>query len=221
MRRVVALTGRKGSGKDTFCQFLSSHLSGEYTITYLKFAGLLKQACSKASGLSLEYFEDVVLKEQELPKVIKLAKEGYNIVMREFGLPEDGTNDNFMVFHTPRQMLQVVGTDILRRKQPDIHVKKTLKQIPKNGITIITDLRFVNEFNALEKLLEYHEFIPVFIDRRTDDNDEHRSERELLKLKDKCVIINNNGTFNDLNDRALKVLNIVLKGRTNVNRLID
>jgi len=221
VKRVIALTGTKGSGKDTFCQFLSAHLSGRFDVTYLRFAGLLKQACAKASGLSGEYFEDAVLKEQELPHPIKFNKESFNIVMKEFDLPTDGSNDNFMVFKTPRKMLQVVGTDILRRKKPTIHVDKTISKIPQEGVSIITDMRFVNEFNALEKSLSYHEFIPVFLSRSTGSNDEHKSERELLKFKEKCVIIDNNGTLEDLSQKALKVASVVLKGRTNVNRTID
>lgn len=108
---------------------------------------------------------------------------------------------------TPRHMLQLIGTDALRKVVHDdfwvIPMKRKLKEhLRNNRSVVISDVRFSNEINLIKDLGG----IVVRVDRANPDKiagiDKHRSEVELESYKEWNYIIDNNATLEDLYDNV-------------------
>lgn len=114
-----------------------------------------------------------------------------------------------------RSFLQVVGTSWGRIKNPNLWINVALNDIralePDTHV-IVTDVRFINEFEALKK----EGFLMVKITRDTNNmsfgsgSAIHVSETELLRYEGKWdMIITNNGSLEDF----YKTLDILLKNQ--------
>ena len=108
---------------------------------------------------------------------------------------------------TPRQMLQLIGTDALRKKVHDdfwvIPMKRKLQEhIRSERNVVISDVRFLNEIKMLKSLGG----IIVRIDRDNPDKitgfEKHQSEVELESYNGWDDRIDNNGTIEDLCRKA-------------------
>jgi hypothetical protein len=145
--RIVFFCGRKCSGKTT----LSDEL---VKIGYKKFsfAGWLKNICSIISKIDLELFYDPIKKEQlfDIPLRwdIELAEKLKSItdidVWKIFPFEKDLTSI--------RDLLQFIGTDILRKHDNNIHINKTIELLNSETFYVCDDLRFKNEKEALEQI---------------------------------------------------------------------
>ena len=124
MRNIIGITGNKGHGKDTAANTIKLFLGKDTQI--FSFAKPLKIAVSTLFNINENYFEDQQLKE----------------------LPLSDWDDK-----TPRQLLQWLGTDVLRKYDTDIFIKNMEKRIEntKNDI-IVSDVRFDNEANLIHRL---------------------------------------------------------------------
>lgn len=211
MFRVIGLVGLKQSGKSTVFKFIEELAPKGVKVHEAKFAARLKEACHAASGLPYEYFEDAVLKEATLDKPIKFDTNAYKTVMDMFNItPEE--DRILLLFRTPRKMLQIVGTEILRRHRPGIHVQTLLDTMPRSGIVVITDVRFQDEFKELEN--EFNEqFFPYYIENARAESQAsggHASETQPKKLKKKCKILSNQGTLDELRENVQHMLSEVI-----------
>lgn len=104
---------------------------------------------------------------------------------------------------TYREILQRFGTEVGRSVDPDLWIKSTFNYMEPEGNYIITDVRFKNEAKAcLDKGA-----VLIRINRETE-NMEHQSEHDMDDFKDYTHIIDNNGTLEELIDKAL-ALNLV------------
>ena len=118
---------------------------------------------------------------------------------------------------TPRQILQIMGTDWFRSIDSNFWIKENYRYINTihsaniNGISI-TDVRFQNEADFVQEIGGY--LIKVErTDRDKISNEIHASETELESIKSDLVI-SNNGTLEELYakvDIALIKLGIYLK----------
>lgn len=205
MKACINIIGLKGSGKDTVAEIIQT-LYPDCEWKKIKFAKKLKEACSKATKLGTDWFEDAKLKEKVLDDPIVFDWPQCHIVLEEFGI--DGAPIRFyrQKFHTTRKMLQYVGTDLLRKIEPLIHVNITLSELEDEGLFICTDTRFKNEFVGLESYFG-DKLFSFYVERSgVSSNDHHQSELQIKKLRDKCEIINNNGTLEDLRETVNSVI---------------
>ena len=93
---------------------------------------------------------------------------------------------------TPRDLMQEVGMFIRNIFGKDIHLKHL--NLDKE-ITIVSDLRFKNEFDYLEKMEKKgYLHLPLYIQNYQAENsgDTHISEQEFRKFSKKCIKIDNN-----------------------------
>lgn len=134
MNKIIALTGLKGSGKDTTADYIIKNYDNWEKDS---FAGTLKDAVSSIFGwdrkmLAGETPTDREIREQVDPYWSK--KLGYDV--------------------TPRNMLQRFGTDILRcNLHKNIWVDSLERKIcNSNKNIIITDCRFKNEIDMLRSI---------------------------------------------------------------------
>ena len=108
---------------------------------------------------------------------------------------------------TPRQMLQLIGTDALRKVVHDgfwvIPMKRKLKEHIRNERHIvISDVRFLNEIKLIKSLGGK----VVKLDRHNPDKisgfEKHSSETELDYYDGWDHVLENNGTLEELYMRA-------------------
>jgi len=207
MSKLIGLTGKKGSGKDELAKPL---IQSGYRNFKMAFA--LKHICSQVTKLPYEVFEDPKFKDsnfgnkpieltffQIVDLAEKLCKEG------EFKIKDDFEFLSIckQPFKTPRQLLQIVGTDLARNlidedywtKIAESNIKTMLKQAP----VIVTDIRFPNEAALIKRLGGEI----VKIERETAQKDGHISDNMDISA---CKVIDNNGTIEILHKKALDLL---------------
>lgn len=157
--RIIGLAGEKGSGKSTISKFFVE----SERFTEIAFADPIKAALIKITGLERKYFYDQDYKELELPYFVTIDHDFldklYNIVENDWQilLTQEMKEriDNFAgtVIKTPRELMQTVGTDILRHYVRDdifiVLLFSRLKEI--SGNAVVSDVRLHNEREALKK----------------------------------------------------------------------
>lgn len=167
---IIGLGFKARAGKDT----VAAHLVNNYSFIQESFAYPLKEYI----GREICGFND---------------KQLYG-AWKENPDPEWGM--------TPRQMLQLIGTDALRKVVHDdfwvIPMKRKLKEHIRNEQhVVISDVRFMNEINMIRSLGGK----VVKVDRENPDkisNAKHSSELELDNYNGWDLVIQNNGTLDEL-----------------------
>ena len=163
MAKVIALMGNKGAGKDTVAHYIKKNAKGFNKVYIMSFADALKDATSVIFNFDRKMLEGATpesrnWREEEIPYLSKVMRTKV----------------------TPRYLLQVIGTNILRRYLYDgIWVDSVVNKIVStandcyNTLFVITDCRFRNEIKALRELYLYHPCIDsvefVEIDRCNRD----------------------------------------------------
>lgn len=213
MKKLIAFCGAKESGKSTSAElFKNLAIAKGKKVKEVAFAGHLKETCSKVFNIEMKYFLDTKLKESELDAYIRLTKEYVEEIFKEFDLQEYDYDKHVrphlgQVFDTPRRLLQYIGTELLHPLDKLIHVNITLKKIDPDAITLVTDLRFPQEFDGL---IDKPEFLPVYVDNKRAENaaaaDSHASEKGWQTFKHRCVTLDNNLTLHELNDNIKKLV---------------
>ena len=153
--RIIALAGHLGSGKDTLATVLEQAIKAQPELEELPvyrtaFADPIKEIICEQFNISRSYLET--------------SKRS----------PEPPTG-----FERPiRELLQHVGD--FRDFKSDVWVEALLHKLPKNGVVLITDVRYPNELEALKKRGAYVVLLSRHLDTTTPDT--HRSEQSLLPL---------------------------------------
>jgi len=210
---VIGLAGVKTSGKSTVGNMIQEFINS----TEVALADKLKNTCAEVFRLERNQFDAQELKEVPFPEneIRKLGTHHIRNILESFGvemapaeMSEKYSNLIGMSLETPRKIAQIVGTEILRATgDEDIHCKSV--SLDPNGVTVVTDLRFPNEFEYFNNKEDIN-FIPLHIQRDLAEDlvteDSHPSETSVFKFTDKCIKINNNGSFSET---ELQIKNIV------------
>lgn len=162
--KVLAISGKKGSGKDTFTAELGKQL-GKPFVMYAFAYELKAQAQSIFNIIRMlngeKYTEDMIvnalIQEYRLWSIPFITKNMHLLVE---GILEDLKNgivpDSYHRSPGVWRGLQLLGTDIRRQQDDNYWVKKTLsyivKQLASGTSVFISDVRFLNEIKALEDL---------------------------------------------------------------------
>lgn len=208
MKIFLGFTGVKQSGKNTACTFLKEKYP---FVTELALADKLKNECARVFDIPRVNFDASELKEKELPQPVYLDEDNVPSLIKAFGLPF--TFDQHVrphmatILHTPRQIAQYVGTEVLRSISADVHCLGTIRDLPEDGVFVVTDMRFPNEYEFFSN--NYREnFFPFYIDNKGAEaksaRDAHASERYILEIAKKCERIDNNGSLQGLQAQILK-----------------
>lgn len=210
MIKIVAFCGAKESGKSTSAELFKSQVG--IPTQEVAFAGHLKEACSRVFNIEMKYFLDTKLKEKELDTYIRMSKEFVEKIFSEFEITEYNFDKHVrphmgMVFDTPRKLLQYVGTELLHPIDKLIHVNFALKKMNPEIVTLVTDLRFGQEFDAM---YGRPDFLPVYVNnKRAEDAasaDSHASEKGWQQFKDRCIELDNNGSLSNLVENLNKLI---------------
>lgn len=180
--KIIGISGKKGSGKDTFAQFLKEGLEKQLgkTVKVDSFAANLKQCCAILSGQYSCVFYNQNLKDEKA---------------------------NFLSL-TNRELMQKFG-DLTRSIDKDIWVKSLFNKYLDNPpeYLIVPDVRFKNEAEHIKKLDGI--LIRIESDRVKEDN--HISEIELDNYSKFDLEISNNKslTLEELKSKANKAAYIL------------
>ena len=141
--RIISFSGRKGSGKTELADVCSKY---SYQVIY--FADNLKDIICKCLDISRDTLEK--LKDKEMTFDLSNKTE---YIAKELQIDTKDIGD-LSSFKSIREILQILGTDIIRRYNPNWHVNKTMMHLEKNKDTkfCIGDCRFLNEKKMIENL---------------------------------------------------------------------
>jgi len=176
---LIGISGKAGSGKTAFANKLYDELSRlGVPCNIVSFAGPTKDVVASLFDFPREMLEgdsESSRKWRELPNRYWSDKLGQSI--------------------TPRQMLQMVGTDLIRNQvDSNFWIYRLLPTLDSNIVNIIGDCRFVNELEICD--------ITILIDRDGVNIDNHESEVDFVKWDNFDFKIDNNGTLKELEDSA-------------------
>ena len=204
---VIGLSGVKTSGKSTAADIITELIGGNIKESAL--AGKLKDVSAEAFGLTRDHFDNQDIKEvpfPEGPKIVTLYMIQEILLSFNTPLTEDLKEVYYengvinMMLGTPRKIAQIVGTEVLRATgNEDIHCENM--SMNEGGITIVSDLRFPNEFNYFDNNTNIN-FIPLYIQRDEAESIvtefSHPSERCVFEFSKKCIKIPNNSSLDNL-----------------------
>jgi hypothetical protein len=207
--KIIAFSGVRQAGKDTANSALMQKIPN---INHLYFAKKLKEVCSNVFDIHLNMFDSPLLKDSPLNDEIYLDEADLMEVIKQFNaIPNYNAHIRpfigVMCF-TPRELLQVIGTDLLHRIDKDIHIKVTAASF-KDGINTITDMRFVSEFDYLNNNYK-DSFYPIYIQNSKAEaiasKDTHTSEVQSKLFKNKCLVIENNKSIEDFQKNVAEII---------------
>lgn len=223
MNIVIGLVGPKTCGKSTVTGIIGS----QYKIQESALADKLKNSLAEAFDLTREHFDRQDLKEVPFTEPKPLTKERLELILRSFGVDPYSYKDAFMLqtymdfykpiidrpLRSPREIAQIVGTEILRFVDKDIHCKNV--NIASDRITVVSDVRFTNELDYFSSVKGV-KFIPIYIQRNAAEEqvkpDSHISEREFMEFRHKCFKVDNNGSLENTKEQVMKILKEQLNG---------
>lgn len=148
MGKIIGFGGRISSGKSELAKICQ-----KAGFKKLYFALPLKKLVADLIHVKLEEINDL----KNVEKNYKFGKMDYLFLYRETGIPAKTIEDEMsgVKFKTVRQLLQFIGTDLIRKYQKNWHVNK-IREMIKNGDKdanyVIDDIRFRNELDLVKEL---------------------------------------------------------------------
>lgn len=151
-KRIIGFAGRMRSGKgmltDAICQ-------NEKKTVRLAFANYLKYLCLDL--LNVDWQTLIHYKNCNYPILANPDERWYKIISKRTGIPYDKVKEELGTTIIPnvRTLLQVLGTDIIRKYNQDWHVNELKKEVETYGddyIIIVEDVRFPNECEAITNM---------------------------------------------------------------------
>lgn len=172
--KIVAISGWKGSGKDTVANFLVR----TYGFKRLSFADELKDMMASQYGIPRSHFDDRDYKEAPILSMPVYAKDEWTKTIIQMSFKhlkaENSASPSSVIFqnnqafgvfnhleaqhhlplyHTPRSLCVIEGST----KRAILHnywVKKALNKANQDGLYVISDLRYLSEIEDLKKELK-------------------------------------------------------------------
>lgn len=189
---IIALAGKKHSGKTALAQVLE--MQGFKRIS---FAGPLKKLVAEMVCVKPDQINDL----KEIPHEYKFGHAINVLVSDATGIPIREIPKELCekTFHSVREILQYVGTEVIRAYDEDWHVNKLKETIINNPNCnfVVDDVRFSNEKSMLESLGAELWYVvrPYF----TMWN-RHESEMSMDWRRFKNIVVNN-GSLDNLLER--------------------
>jgi len=216
MRKVIAIAGEKEAGKDAFANSLTKRGFQQGS-----FAHNLKEMCKSIFNLTEHMINTPEGKKMRLSVPRRFTSKHFLLIRRWMGrthdltgLAEECRRIEEEYIHRPikqtgkptelftaREILQFVGTDICRRLIDTYHVDVLFQRItnsPENWV--ITDARFENERRRLKE--EFEAILVRIVRPGKESLDAHPSENSLGEESEYDYVVENNGTLEELNDKA-------------------
>lgn len=187
---IIAFAGRMRSGKTELAKVCES-----MGYRKLYFALPLKQLCADILDVSIEGLNRA--KNEGTDIGLYLGDDICTILSEETDIPLEQVRETCYgkTINNVREMLQFIGTDLIRKYNTDWHVNRVREMIDTNYDYVIDDVRFPNE----KKMVEGLGGTCWFVTRTTFDNvSNHESETSITWHNCWNNVIVNNGTLHYL-----------------------
>jgi len=183
--KIIGISGKMGSGKDYYADFLINRISSEFGIVpdHRKFAEKVKEVTAIVTNKPLDLM-----------------------------YTQKGKNEFIPIFEeTIGTLQQIIGTEIFRKYDQDFWIKATFSDYDKDMSIVISDVRFKNEADyILNKggILIRLVGDPMHIRDKSTRDLNHQSETDLDDY-DKFTIVHEN-KIGDISAELLwqKLLNL-------------
>ena len=189
---LIGLTGYARSGKDTAANFLVR----EHGYLKMSFAAPLKNM--------LLTLNPVVGHTRFLRRPLRV-KDLFRLYGGEEGIKSSRYGAEY------RRLLQVLGTDCIRKYDKDFWVKAAMKQVaclPSDARVVFTDVRFPNEADAINE----RGFLAMVEREGVTAVNGHSSERYVGKMGEH-FILENYGSMVQLGSEVDRMMRILGYGR--------
>lgn len=145
--RIIGFCGRLQSGKSTLASICE-----EFGFKKLYFAQPLKQLCADILDVSIEELNR--LKVEKTIIDLEINDDICDIISVETNIPLEHIKElgQGRIISDVRDLLQFVGTDIIRKYNTDWHVNRIREMINPNEKYVFDDVRFPNEKQLIEEL---------------------------------------------------------------------
>jgi hypothetical protein len=153
-QRIISFSGRSHSGKTLLADLTTKH---GYII--LNFADEIKYTCCKLFGIDMSLLNNIkdidLIKQKTFDFSFTFTKESILLLSSLINISSDNVIKVFPINYqikSIRECLQKLGTDLIRRYNPDWHVNKMRSKIDNEKKYVIADARFINEINLIKEL---------------------------------------------------------------------
>ena len=187
--KIIAFAGRKRSGKGMLAKGMRE---SSPNVVIIAVADSLKLLCCKL--LKITYDELTQMKDDGTTFEAKVDDYWVSTIKHEVKISDNIIRNEIggRVFTNVRDVLQIIGTDLIRKYSPDWHIDKTIERIKSYGddkIVVVEDVRFPNEKRRIEEIGGDVYFI---IRPNYWDVSNHPSEKALkyTDFNDNRIIIN-------------------------------
>ena len=187
--KIIAFAGRKRSGKGMLAKGMREYSPN---VVIIAVADSLKLLCCKL--LKITYDELTQMKDDGTTFEAKVDDYWVSTIKHEVKISDNIIRNEIggRVFTNVREVLQIIGTDLIRKYSTDWHIDKTIERIKSYGddkIVVVEDVRFPNEKRRIEEIGGDVYFI---IRPNYWDVSNHPSEKALkyTDFNDNRIIIN-------------------------------
>ena len=186
--KIIGFAGRKRSGKTT----LAKYLNNEENAIIITIADFLKRLCCDLMNMSYEELNEK--KDNGYTFDIVPDNRWFNIIDKCTHIGIDNIKKELQNVHITsiRQLLQIIGTDVIRKYNENWHVEKMIEEIQsysEDKLIVIDDVRFPNEREAILRLSGEVFFI-VRPNSLTISNHPSETDLKWQEFKYEKVIIN-------------------------------
>lgn len=190
---IISFAGRCRSGKTELAKICE-----KYGYKKLYFALPLKLLCADILDIGIDGLNEAKVNNTDIS--LYLGDDICEILSDKTDIPLENVKETCFgkVLHNVREMLQFIGTDLIRHYNADWHVGRIKKMINPNINYVIDDVRFPNE----KKMVESLGGDCWFVTRTTLDNISNHESETSITWKD-CLnkIIINDSTLQNLKFR--------------------
>ena len=150
--KIIAFAGRKRSGKGMLAKGMREYSPN---VVIIAVADSLKFLCCKL--LNRTYDELNQMKDDGTTFEAKVDDYWVSTIKHEVKISDNIIRNEIggRVFTNVREVLQIIGTDLIRKYSPDWHIDKTIERIKSYGddkIVVIDDVRFPDEKRRIEEI---------------------------------------------------------------------
>ncbi len=227
--KTILLSGFKKSGKDTSADYIIDKFRKKgLKVEKFALANRLKNTCAQACrdvidasnklktpieelrADPLNWTSDQDLKEENFSVPFELSEAKLAQICKSFSVGTELSRKHIgKQLKSMREVLQFVGTEVLRDYGQDIHCESLQKELHQHkdlDYAIITDCRFLNERMFFDESPAYFVSRPQVEPELTPEL--HRSEAEMFEVKKLTNMhhIDNSGKLKDLHAQLDEII---------------